>query len=230
MFSADGIYIVIPAYNAAPYLQNVLQQVRQLIPPNQIIVVNDGSTDQTADIILGEKHILHQSHVANQGKGRALQTGFQFALNQPDCRAIITLDADGQHEPHFIAQFIKLYESNKFDLIIGKRSRNVSAMPVHRIMSNSITSLMLSLRSGVSIRDSQSGFRLLDRRLLESVRTQLAGYQAETELVLKSALSGFRIGFVPVSTVYGEEASYIHPINDIIDFVRIYGRSFFWNI
>lgn len=230
MVQTDGIYIVIPAYNAAPHLKSVLPQLRQFVPTHQIIMVNDGSTDQTADLILGHTNILYHEHSKNQGKGQALQSGFQLALDQPDLRAVITLDADGQHEPHFIPAFIKLYNQRNFDLIIGARSRNLSAMPVHRIMSNSITSLMLSLRSGVSIRDSQSGFRLIDKQILASVKTKFSGYQAETELVLHSALRGSRIGFVPVSTVYGEEASYIRPIHDIIDFVRIYGRSFFWNI
>ena len=230
MLYTDGIYIVIPAYNAAPHLKSVLQQVGKFISTNQIIVVNDGSTDQTADLILGNTDILYHEHSKNQGKGQALQSGFRMALHQPDLRAVITLDADGQHEPYFIPEFIKLYNQRNFDLIIGARSRNLSAMPVHRIMSNSITSLMLSLRSGVSIRDSQSGFRLIDKQILASVKTKFSGYQAETELVLHSALRGSRIGFVPVSTVYGEEASYIRPIHDIIDFVRIYGRSFFWNI
>ncbi len=230
MFSTHGIYVVIPAFNAAPYLKTVLQAVSTYIPSDHIIVVNDGSSDQTANIILGENIVLHRNHPVNQGKGKALQTGFSLAIEQPELRAVITLDADGQHEPCFIPDFLKVYNDCKFDLIIGRRSRNLSAMPVPRILSNSITSFLLSVRSGVNIRDSQSGFRLIDRRILESIQTELTGYQAETELVLKSALDGFRIGFVPVTTVYGEESSHIRPIHDIIDFLRIYGRSFFWNI
>ena len=220
---------MIPAYNEASHLPDLIEQISEVFSLSRVIIVDDGSSDNTRTISKqAGVTLLH--HDQNLGKGRALSTGFEYALRRNNIHAVITIDADLQHDTQYIPKFIELYSRENFDLIVGWRSRNISDMPFSRILTNSATSFLLSIRSGMHIRDSQCGFRLLSRQLLENIHTNIRGFQAETEIVLKSVLSGYKVGFLPVSTIYTTERSYIKPARDVWDFLRIYGRSFFWNI
>jgi glycosyltransferase involved in cell wall biosynthesis len=198
--------ILIPAFNAAVSLSELLRRIERTIPRERIVVVDDGSTDQTKAIAAREGvHLL--SHDRNYGKGRALRTGFQYILSATQCTNIVTMDADLQHRPEEIASFFDLHNSEGFDMLIGYRPRWGTSMPFERRLSNAITSFLVSARTGVRIKDSQCGYRLIARRVLESVQTTSDGYEAETELLIKAALQGFSIGFVPVTTIYAGEHS-----------------------
>lgn len=200
--------VVIPALDAAHTLSEVLLKVRSFVPPESIVVVDDGSTDATARIA-EESGACVIRHGANRGKGAALRSGFQHVLRRTEFQCAITLDADLQHDPDEIPKFVARWKQGGVDIIIGSRKRVGSGMPFHRILSNAITSGLVSARAGVVMKDSQSGYRCLSREVLSAIEIESDGYEAETEMLIKAARRGFKIDFVPIATIYGKERSYM---------------------
>lgn len=213
------VAVLIPALNASETIGRVIAGVTRHIAVGRIIVVDDGSSDQTSSVAtsLGVRVV---KHTINRGKGAALQSGFDVFLQTP-YDALLTLDADLQHPPEFIPDFIDQYSSGRFDLIIGDRLHNKKGMPLHRMLSNTITTFLVSARTAMNISDSQSGYRLIDRRVLEAVRLESEGFEAETEFIIKAAARGFRFGSVPIETVYAGEKSHMTHVSTTINFVKI---------
>lgn len=213
------ILILIPAFNAAKYLGAVLQKC-----PYPVLVIDDGSTDATAAVARqhGARVLRHDR---NRGKGAALRSGFQAALKS-GASAVITLDADGQHEPRFIPEFLLEAERTTAAVLVGVRQR--SAMPWARRLSNSVTSAILSWCTGEPIPDSQCGYRYIHSSVLEAVELRSDRYQAESEFLLRAVRLGFGIGAVPISTVYAGESSHIRHLRDTWNFVQLVVRSRFW--
>jgi glycosyltransferase involved in cell wall biosynthesis len=191
---------LIPAYQAAACLGDVLARVRALDAAPEILVVDDGSRDATAEVAR-QNGVRVLSFAANRGKGAALLEGFR-ALAGHD--AVITLDADGQHPPECIPAFVRAAMDGA-DVVLGVRERTPDMPPLRRF-ANSGSSAWSSLVAGQRIRDSQCGFRLFRRSVLE--RTPITGgrYEVETEMAVRAARLGFRFAEVAVPTVYGGES------------------------
>ncbi|HTX19365.1 MAG TPA: glycosyltransferase family 2 protein [Bacteroidota bacterium] len=218
------IAAVIPAFNAAGTIAAVIGGVSVYLPAEQILIVDDGSTDKTShEAVSAGARVLR--HTRNRGKGAALRTGLDFAL-QASFDAVITLDADLQHPPESIPQFIDLYEREKINIIIGSRLHDVQGMPFHRILSNAITTFLVNARTSSRIADSQSGYRLLDRPVLEAVRTVSDGFEAETEFLIRAALHGFTFGAVPIRTVYAGERSHMTHLATTVNFIKVLFRDY----
>lgn len=200
--------VLIPAFNAAAELPELIRRIEPYLPRDQVIVIDDGSRDHTSAIAIAEG-VRVLKHERNFGKGRALRTGLEYVLRATDDEIVVTMDADLQHRPEDLPSFFAVRQLLGFALLVGYRSRWGTSMPLPRKLSNSITSFLVSARTGVAIRDSQCGYRLISRRVLESVELTADGYEAETEFLIKAAQKGFRIGFVPISTVYANERSYM---------------------
>lgn len=214
-----NIAVLIPALNASTTIGPLIAGIASYLPPENIIVVDDGSSDKTADIA-ASKGATVLKHTTNIGKGAALRTGFESLLQTPFA-AVITMDADLQHPPVHIPKFIELYASGRYDVIIGSRLHNFKGMPLHRVLSNTITTFLVSARTSRTISDSQSGYRMISRRVLEAVKFRSNGFEAETEFIISAAAHGFRFGFVPIETVYAGEKSHMTNFNTTINFVRI---------
>ncbi|MFC1586751.1 glycosyltransferase family 2 protein [Planctomycetota bacterium] len=209
---------VVPAYNEAKNISAAVRGIMRHL--SLVIVVDDGSTDDTAKQAVGAGATVLK-HSRNTGKGAALATGFEYALAQ-DCDAVITLDGDGQHDPLEIPAFIKCYEQHRPGMIIGTRMAAVENMPWLRKATNRFTSAMISMATGRRITDSQSGFRLLGADLLRQVDLTASKYDAETEIIIKACRKGFEIAEVPVTTIYHDNAkSCIHPVRDTIRFFSL---------
>jgi glycosyltransferase involved in cell wall biosynthesis len=202
------IAVLIPALNAAQTLGEVLQKVHSFVRPESIVVVDDGSTDETSRIAQ-EAGAYVIRHAANQGKGAALRSGFERILGEKQFQCVITMDADLQHDPAEIPKFVARWNEGGADLIIGNRKRVGSGMPFHRMLSNTITSLLVSARAGVVIKDSQSGYRCISRKVLSEIQFASNGFEAETEMLIQTARKGFAIDSVPIATIYGKERSYM---------------------
>ncbi len=200
--------VLIPALNAAQTLGQVLYGLQPLVGVAGIVVVDDGSSDETAAIAKAAGVVV-LTHGLNRGKGAALRTGFEYVLSSSSHDAVITMDADLQHDPNDVPRFLAAWASGDSDLILGYRQRIGSGMPIHRAISNAITSALVSARTGVKIRDSQSGFRLIARSVLASIEVQSDGYEAETEILIKAARKGFRIRGVPIATIYSGAPSHM---------------------
>ena len=209
------IVALIPAYNADRFVGDVVRRARAHV---SVIVVNDGSKDRTlAEATAAGATVIDQQ--PNQGKGAALQRGFRAALDQ-GAAAVITLDADAQHDPDEIPLFVEKFRATAADLIIGER--DFSKMPLVRRVSNTIGRLAFSWAMGRRIRDNQSGYRLLSKRLIEALSASAErGYEFEMDMIVVAVKRGWRIEGVPIRTIYGEEKSNIKPLQHVVHFFRM---------
>ena len=205
-------YILIPAYNAAITLPAVLTEVvSQGLP---VIVVNDGSDDTTKDVAAGFPVSL-LSHPANRGKGAALSTGFKWALAQ-DCTGVVTLDADGQHDPTAILKLVNAAVEGKYGILIASRFSQFEQMAGLRKIWNRFGVWCMRKRTGFEISDSQSGFRYYDAALLRTTTLKRNGYDLEMELLMHAWKKGFTIGSLPVPArvADGRSTSHFRPVQD----------------
>ena len=211
----EHIGVVIPAFNAEETIGSLIEDIiTQGGRPENIIVVNDGSFDKTGEIA-GGFDVTLVSHKKNLGKGAALKHGFEVARSKYINR-IFTLDADGQHKVAEMDGFLK--DKDKFDLIIGFRY-NMASMPKLRQLVNRTTSLVVSLLAHSHLVDVQCGFRLIDLAIFDRLILKTNNYQTESEMVIKAARLKYRIGSMPITTVYDKEKSYIKPFIDTLRFL-----------
>lgn len=220
----NELIVIIPVYNGRDSLLVLLDKIKQTSNRN-IIVVDDGSTDGlTADQL---QDVLLLKHEINQGKGAALIRGLEHAARLGYSHAL-TLDADGQHDPGLIGRFSDLINKYPQALIVGERDLVKTKMPFHRKLSNNMTSLVLSMRTGLRVRDSQVGYRcypLSDRRLW---MTAEGGFQFESAIFLNVAKLRMKLIWQPIPVIYGSEGSHMHLVKDTLRFVRLFFRSFKW--
>lgn len=214
-----SIVALIPAYEEGPRIAAVVSGARQHLP---VVVVDDGSRDDTADrAAAAGATVLRQ--VPNAGKGAALRLGFRHAL-EAGCDAVVTLDADGQHDPSEIPQFLAAFASSRPELVIGRR--DFSAMPPVRRMSNTLGGVVLSAAVGRSIPDNQSGFRLIGRTLMRALlSSDESGFEFEVEMIARCIALGLPIAWVPIRTIYSGEPSHIRPWRHLTEFVRVTRRA-----
>jgi glycosyltransferase involved in cell wall biosynthesis len=192
-----------------------------------VLVVDDGSSDATGAVAAeAGATVIRQD--PNQGKGAALRAGFRRALGD-GAEAIVTLDADGQHDPAEIAEFLDLWSratvpADRPDLVIG--ARNFRSMPPVRRLSNTLGRLAFSWAVGRDIPDNQSGYRLVSRRLAEAtLASDEAGFTLEVEQITTCIRLGGRIDWLPIRTIYAGAPSHIRPIAHLREFVRIVGQA-----
>jgi glycosyltransferase involved in cell wall biosynthesis len=181
-------------------------------------VVDDGSTDDTAaQAEAAGATVLLQD--PNAGKGAALRRGFRYALDQ-DCAAVVTLDADGQHDPAEIPLFLAAFEASRPELIVGRR--DFSEMPPIRRLSNSLGGAVFSAAVGQSIPDNQSGYRLIGRQLMTALLdSDEQGFEFEVEMIARCIALGLPIDWLPIRTIYAGEPSHIRPWRHFREFLRV---------
>ena len=201
---------LIPAYQAAATVGEVILRLQALAAPPEILVVDDGSRDGTAGVARQLGARVH-AFAGNRGKGHALLAG--FALLRSGFDTVATLDADGQHPPECLPDFVRAAEAGA-DLVLGRRARTPD-MPASRRFANAFSSGWATGLAGQRVSDSQCGYRLHGRALLERTPLTPGRYEVETELVVRAARLGFRLAEVEIPTVYGEAKSQIHTLRDV---------------
>lgn len=182
-----------------------------------VIVVDDGSADGTVRVAESAgARVVRQT--PNQGKGAALRTGFRHALDE-GADAVVTLDADGQHDPAEIPGLVAAFQTGRPELVIG--CRDFVAMPPLRRLANTLGSLVLRLALGVRIPDNQSGYRLVGRRVMEAMTSSAeSGFEFEVEMIAECLRRGWRIEWVPIRTIYAGGPSHIRNRDHLAGFVR----------
>ena len=209
------IIALIPAYNEAQRISPVIEAALAYLP---VLVVDDGSSDDTAAVAeAAGAHVLHQ--IPNQGKGAALRAGFRWAIEH-ETLAVLTLDADGQHDPHEIPKFLRKYEETSADMIIG--ARDFSQIPPVRRLANNLGRITFSWAVGQDIPDNQSGYRLISRRLMQALLdSDEQGFEFEVEMIQVCIKRGYRLEWVPIRTIYAGETSHISPIKHVQNYLRV---------
>ena len=226
MKAPHKIAALIPAYDAAQSLRGVIEGIKGY--GLTIVVVDDGSQDATAEIARAAgAQVLR--HTRNRGKGAALRTGFCFLLNQ-GYTAVITLDADGQHDPSFIPSFIKAYEEERGACIIGSRAGEFKAMSWLRRFWNRLGASAVSKLIGTPLTDTQSGYRLITAEVVRGLPLRATGYEAELELLIKACKRGHAVVEIPVITHFidGRPSSHFRPVRDTWLVCRAFLQEFFW--
>ena len=219
-----SVVCIIPAYNEAKNIRKVIQKCQEYV--SRIIVIDDGSSDNTLQIAQ-RLNVITVHNEQNLGKTEALKRGFSRAF-QEKAEILIMIDGDGQHNPEEIPCFLEKIQEG-FDLVIGARNFDQQFMPPIRILANSISSFLVSLICGIRIEDSQSGYRAIKRKVIEKIPLTSNRFQVDTEMIIKAAKCGFKIGFVPIRTIYHPEAkSKIHQIIDPLKFMALIIKLAFW--
>lgn len=210
------VLALLPAYNESAHLEKVLTGVKKHI--SDVLVVDDGSADQTAEIARRcGAEVLARGY--NSGKGQSLKDGYSWALSH-GYDAVIMLDSDGQHDPVSIPDFIEKFKANRPPLIIGARDYN--QMPLRRRIPNVVSKIMFCTAIGRNIPDAQSGYRMLNRMLMERMlQSKEKGYQFEVEMIAVCVAENWTIDWVPIATIYGDEQSKQKVMDQILTFPRV---------
>jgi glycosyltransferase involved in cell wall biosynthesis len=208
--------VVVPAFNAAAYLPELLTRLRQYVCEEHLLIVDDGSTDDTLKI-LKENDVRYLSFPQNRGKGAALMAAFEYAIRH-GYRSVLTIDADLQHPPEEIPRFYAFDNGQR--VILGVRRISLKQMPFARWLTNNLTSAIISVFSNQRVRDSQSGFRLIPTNVLKAIQLKTVNYDFESEMLFKAGALGCSMVEVPISTIYEGSHSYINPLVDTLRFIR----------
>lgn len=221
----DKICVLIPAYNAEVTLGPVLEKIRSL--RMDLIVVNDGSVDETKRVALEYgAHLLE--HPSNLGKGAALRTGFRYVFEK-DYQVVITLDADGQHDPSEIPSLLKIFQSVKPDILIASRAAEFGGMTFLRRFWNRLGARAVARLCHSDITDSQSGFRMIRADVLREITLSTSGFETELELLIKACKKDFSVLSVPINTprIDGTESSHFRPVTDTWQVCKLFLRILF---
>ena len=215
------VAVIIPALDAAATVGGVVARTRAALPAARVIVVDDGSTDDTVGA--GERAgATVLVHPRNWGKGTALATGIAHAL-AGGADVCATLDADAQHPPEELPRLVAPLLSGAADLVLGARAR-AAPMPPSRRLSNWLSSRLASRIAGRIVPDSQTGFRAFTRDVAAVVRPPETRYDYETAFLLEALGRGFRVTSVVVPTVYDGARSYFRPVVDTWRLARVFAR------
>jgi glycosyltransferase involved in cell wall biosynthesis len=222
---------VIPAYEDEKHIGDIVRRTRKQL--DRVVVVDDGSTDQTAQRArdAGAEVIVHDQ---NQGKGEAIKTGLAHWFGAPKSSGgagdgqvawAVLLDSDGQHLPEEIDRFLAAAgTATQPTFFIGNRMNDVARMPFIRRIVNRYMSKQISRVCGQNIPDTQCGYRMVDRELAPALLGGGHRFDYETEALIIASRKGYRIESVPISTVYSDEVSKIHPVRDALRFFKMMRR------
>lgn len=215
----EPLVCIVPAYNAEPTLSKVVKDLRRNLPRAWIIGIDDGSTDGSGQLL---KTVCDETieFGKNRGKGAALRAGFAAALRK-GAAAVLTVDADGQHDAAFAPAIVGALDHA--DIVIGTRDLSGNAVPRHRRIANMISSAATRAVSGGKVRDSQSGYRAIKTGVLRKVDAVGDRYEFETDFIIRAARAGFITVNVPISTIYGAP-SYFREFRDAWLVIKVLWR------
>ncbi len=210
---------IIPAYLEEKHIGDVVTRTIEQL--DNVLVVDDGSSDATAANArsAGAELIIHER---NLGKGDSIKTGLRYWLDR-GFQHVVILDGDGQHLPEEISRFIAAAPTGA-ELLVGTRMNDVRQMPLVRRLVNRYMSRKISRLCGQDIPDTQCGFRMLSAAVIPDLLMGSERFDYETEMLIVVSRKGCRIGAVPISTVYSDEVSSIHPMQDSIRFFKLMRR------
>ncbi len=217
------VVALIPCYNEADHIAEVVRLARPHV--DAVVVIDDGSSDATADQARHAGAIVLR-HEVNQGKGGSIRTGLAYAVEH-GFDLMVFLDGDGQHSPQEIPRFIETQRATGASLVIGNRMSDVERMPLVRKWTNQFTSWVLSRMAHQPVADSQCGYRLLHKSVVPDLQIETTKFDTESEMLIHAGRRGHRFASVPISTIYEgqEKQSKIRPLWDTLRFIRLVWRN-----
>ncbi len=216
LLNSTNFCVIVPTYNNRKTLKKVLDSVLDFTP--SVIIVNDGSTDETFNILKQYPQLTQIHHPKNLGKGRALRNGFRKAIEMKFEYAI-TIDSDGQHFASDIPNFIAAIQEEPNSLLIGSRNMTQENVPKKSSFGNKFSNFWFKFETGIKLDDTQSGFRLYPLRLLPK-RFYTNKFEFEIEVIVRAAWKGIVVKNIPIQVLYdpAERVSHFRPFRD---FTRI---------
>ena len=211
------VLIVIPTYNNESTIKQVVEGVREY--SNNVLVVNDGSTDSTASII-ETLEVENISYFPNRGKGYAIRQSFKWAMER-GYNYVLTIDSDGQHYASDIPQFIEAIEGNPDFLIVGARNLTADNMPSKNTFANKFSNFWFHVETGTKLEDTQSGFRLYPIRKIGKTKYCTSRYEFEVEAIVRAAWCGIKVINIPIKVYYPPVEERISHFRPLKDFTRI---------
>ena len=206
--------VIVPTYNNCGTIADVISGLK--LYSSDIMIVNDGSTDNTLEILNDIEGIQVQSYEMNQGKGYALKYGLSKAYEQ-GFRYAITIDADGQHYADDIPVFIERIEIAPDSLLIGSRNLNADNMPGKNTFANKFSNFWYKIETGHELSDTQSGYRLYPLNKIQNIHFFTSRYEFEVEIIVRAAWRGVNVENVPIKVYYPpveERVSHFRPFHD----------------
>lgn len=197
---SEKIWVVIPAFNEESIIQDVLQEIQHAGYTN-IIVVDDGSSDETQKKATSLKGVVAVKHLINRGKGAAIKTGIE-AAKKLGADIVITLDGDGQHNPADIKPMLGLIHHDGYDVVLGSRLKNTSGMPYYKICHNYIGNFFVWMLYGRFVTDSQSGFRAYSKKAIDTIDTKSDRYEYDSEVIREIHYHKLRFTEIPIEVRY----------------------------
>jgi len=210
--------VIIPSYNNATKIEAVINDV--LLQTNNVIVINDGATDNTAQLLAHYKNIKVISYPQNKGKGYAVKKGFKKAI-ELGYEYAITIDSDGQHCAEDISKFINACFINQNAIIIGNRSIIKGNISRKSSFANNLSNFWFLVITGIKLDDTQSGFRLYPIKKMQHILTLTRRYEFEIEIMVKASWQNIPIESIPISVIYPPENERISHFRPVVDFIRI---------
>lgn len=217
-FKALKTCVLIPTYNNAKTLEAVIAKTLEYC--DEVMVVNDGATDETPNIISRFKNLIVITHSKNQGKGMALRNGFNKAVAM-GFENVITIDSDGQHYPEDFITFLNKTEEQPGSLIIGARNMNVENVPNKSTFGNKFSSFWFWVETGIRMEDTQSGYRLYPVQRMKNIWLFTTKFELEIEVIVKAAWRGIPVISVPVKVYYAPQGERVTHFRPGKDFTRI---------
>ncbi|KRD62930.1 glycosyltransferase [Flavobacterium sp. Root935] len=216
LLNSTNFCVIVPTYNNQKTLKKVLDSILDFT--SNVIIVNDGSTDSTSEILNQYSQLTQIHHPKNLGKGRALRNGFRKAL-ELNFEYAITIDSDGQHFAADIPIFIEAIQNEPNALLIGSRNMTQENVPKKSSFGNKFSNFWFKFETGIKLEDTQSGFRLYPLRLLPK-RFYTNKFEFEIEVIVRAAWKGIVVKNIPIQVLYdpAERVSHFRPFRD---FTRI---------
>ena len=199
----NDVTVVIPAYNEGSRIQRVIQKLRMIGFPN-IVVVNDGSRDNTAEVVEREQGVRLINHIVNLGPGASTMTGIKYALTK-GAKYIATIDADFQSDPSDLLKLVKSIAQKNVELLIGSRFLTKNDIPVSRLIYNFFGNLVSFFKTGLLVTDSQSGLKVMRRSFAEKLYIDYNGFEFCIDIIKKAKLNGASISEEPIGVRYTKD-------------------------
>ena len=215
----NKVWVIIPAHNEEKHIEKVIKETKKFV--KNILVVDDGSQDKTS-FVAEKSGVFVLKHIVNLGKGAALKTGCEFAIKN-NAEKIVVLDADGQHDPKEIPEFVKALDNA--DIVFGYRRLNKS-MPFVLRYGNWFIFFMTKLLFGLKIVDTQCGYRAFTSNVYNKIKWNAVDYSMESEMVANTGKVRLRYKQIPIETIYSD----MYKGTTVIDGTKIVLNMIWWKL